>query len=258
MSIPESPRVEYRRNPLANVVCQLRYPSILRINAVDPIEFQEEIRHRYPLYQAVNMTIEAPIPSPVLGQTIGIGAVNTLERSYKFASEDNRWTITLTKDYLAIETNYYENWNDFKDYLDLPLAVLENIYRPMFFSRIGLRYIDLIERSRLGLSDVPWQQLFQSFIAAPFYSTDIEGDEIAQFRSHLGLRLDNGTKVNIVHGLVLQPGRNEVGFVIDSDFFTDERKEIGDAIKTLDGFNRKAGDLFRWCITDRLADALGS
>src|SRR5205085_2017184 len=91
-------------------------------------------------------------------------AIRSIEHAYKFASEDNAWVVTLTKDYLAVETTRYQNWADFRDHLRAPLEVLTEIYAPVFFSRIGLRYIDVIQRTRLGLPDVPWRELLQPFV----------------------------------------------------------------------------------------------
>ena len=38
------PRCIYRKNQLAEVICQLRFPEILKISAEAPVAFQEAIR----------------------------------------------------------------------------------------------------------------------------------------------------------------------------------------------------------------------
>jgi hypothetical protein len=45
--------------------------------------------------------------------------------------------------------------------------------------------------------------------------------------------------------------------MIDADFFTEERLERENARARLNEFNREAGRLFRWSISDRLHDAMG-
>ena len=55
----QQPRCLYRRNQLAEVVCQLRFPEILSIGAMPPAAFQELIRQDYPEYFARK---EAPAP----------------------------------------------------------------------------------------------------------------------------------------------------------------------------------------------------
>ena len=44
------PRCHYRRNPLGEVICQLRFPEILAISANPPVAFQEAIRDDYPQF----------------------------------------------------------------------------------------------------------------------------------------------------------------------------------------------------------------
>lgn len=49
----DSERVHYAKAQLAEVVCQLRFPSILRIAAEEPADFQERIRATYPRYSRI-------------------------------------------------------------------------------------------------------------------------------------------------------------------------------------------------------------
>ena len=51
MKFPESPRVRYSRNPLLEVICQLRFPKILSIETEVPVGFQEDIRSEYPVFK---------------------------------------------------------------------------------------------------------------------------------------------------------------------------------------------------------------
>ena len=45
-------RYLYTRSPLAEVICQLRFPTILSIGARETAEFQEAIRAEYHRYAA--------------------------------------------------------------------------------------------------------------------------------------------------------------------------------------------------------------
>ena len=44
MLFSDHPRTHYRNAPAHEVICQLRFPSILTINTVEPADFQEAIR----------------------------------------------------------------------------------------------------------------------------------------------------------------------------------------------------------------------
>ena len=54
-------RVRYEKNQIVNVVCQLRFPTILAISAREPAEFQEAVRGDYPVYQR---RMERPAAAP--------------------------------------------------------------------------------------------------------------------------------------------------------------------------------------------------
>ena len=48
MLFSDHPRTHYRNAPAHEVICQLRFPSILTINRVEPADFQEAIRAEFP------------------------------------------------------------------------------------------------------------------------------------------------------------------------------------------------------------------
>ena len=52
-------RCKYQNSQLMDVVCQLRFPTILSITASEPAQFQEAIRMEYPRYAAQK---ERPAP----------------------------------------------------------------------------------------------------------------------------------------------------------------------------------------------------
>jgi uncharacterized protein (TIGR04255 family) len=75
------------------------------------------------------------------------------------------------------------------------------------------------------------------------------------------LRLDepSAAKVRLHHGFAKYKDKSETCYLIDADFFTESRTEsrnVSDAEPVLDSFNREAGRLFRWCISDRLKAAM--
>ena len=44
-------RVIYAKRQLVEVICQLRFPEILKIDVSEPADFQERIRRDYPQYE---------------------------------------------------------------------------------------------------------------------------------------------------------------------------------------------------------------
>jgi hypothetical protein len=43
-------RVLYEKNPLESVICQVRFPTILRVDSEVPSDFQDRIRGRFPIF----------------------------------------------------------------------------------------------------------------------------------------------------------------------------------------------------------------
>jgi uncharacterized protein (TIGR04255 family) len=257
MSFPDSPRVIYEKNPLIEVICQLRFPAILRIDSELPAEFQERLRERYPIFGEIpSQDVKLNLP-PDIEKIIGSGSPMLSFRgktSYEFVSEDQLWKIQLTREALTIFTADYKRWEDFKEHLTIPLDALVDIYKPAFYTRIGLRYKDLIQRSELNLVNEEWSNLLRPHIAAEL-SSEIAGD-IIQCANQLTIRLEaNEGQVLVNHGLVSNQ-ENEICYLIDSDFSNEQRTEVSNAFQVLDSFNRQSGRLFRWCITDRLHEAM--
>ena len=62
--------------------------------------------------------------------------------------------------------------------------------------------------------------------------------------------------VRVKHFLAKLTNSSEDCYVIDADFFTDVNTEPNDAIEKLNQLNKFAGRLFRWCIKDKLHDAM--
>ena len=157
MLYADNPRVHYDRPQLAEVICQLRFPAILSIGAKEPAEFQEAVRAIFPRYAAKR---EQPAP-----KITGLGTPNArLEQAqpitnYNFISADGKWKLNLTQNFISLSTVAYPGWEHFGQQLDLPLAQFIRIYKPAFFERIGLRYVNIFSRKALDLEGEPWRDL---------------------------------------------------------------------------------------------------
>lgn len=254
---PESRRVIYEKNPLSYVICQFRYPSILRIETELPSAYQERVREQYPLFKETqNAGLKIDLPAELIKLIGGSGQVGLRsgQPAYEFATADEEWKVNLTRDSLSVSTTNYRSWDDFKSHLSVPLKTLTEMYAPAFYTRIGLRYQDVIVRSNLDLNETPWTELLQPHIIGELGSPEI-GKRIVRTMSETIVDLgDNRGQVVLRHGLVLYG--EEVAYLIDSDFSFDQKTEINNALETLGFFNKQSGRLFRWCITERLHQSM--
>ena len=252
MIFPESPRVIYGKNPLQQVICQVRFPAILRIVSDTPVEFQDKIRAEYPLFaEKREATIRLPeeltkkLPAEFLAA----------ETAYEFTSADEQWTVSLTREFLALSARKYERWEDFSKHLAGPVDALASIYSPPFWSRTGLRYQDLIRRSAIELDQVEWKDLLNPQLAGELSDEQIAA-VIEYSRHEFQIKQNTNGNVRIRHGLVTDQETDEVCYMIDADFFTEERLEGENVRNRLNEFNQEAGRLFRWSISEKLHTAM--
>lgn len=255
MPFPEVQRVIYRRNPLDQVVCQLRFPPILRIESDIPADFQDIVRVDFPNFsETLGVLIE--VPKELKGKVpLDLFAPPNI-KNYEFSSEDGQWKVNLTRTFVALTANKYERWEEFKDKLVGPLNALIDVYSPIYFSRVGLRYINVIKRSELGLDGVDWSELLEPYVMGILGVPEV-GDRVEGFESNYQVRLsDEESIVRIVTGFVVDPDMSERYYRIDNDFFNVTKIDINVAMEKLDYFNQRGSRLFRWCITDRLHEAM--
>ena len=258
MSIPKSERVVFTRNPLKQVICQLQFPTILRIDSELPADFQDAIRSEYPILRERSEQPNFPIPeeiSQLLPPELKAGGRTV----YDFISTDEKWVISLAHNFLALTTGDYERWEDFRAHFEGPLTALLDTYKPAFFSRIGLRYQNIINRAELRLGDVQWKELLKPYIAGILSpASGLSENLVLEFKHNELIKIDKERKflVRMLYGLMKEEHSQEWLFLIDNDFFTSERVETDVVNSALGYLHDQSGHLFQWCISERLRNAL--
>ena len=251
MEFADTGRVIYKENPLAEVVCQLSFPRILAVDDRIPAEFQDAMGADYPFVETREVV--------QFGFGLGAEITPTKRLHYDFKTEDQRYTVTLCSDFVAIMTPSYERWEVFSRHIERALDALMKSYSLPLFTRIGLRYVDVISRRRLGLEDVRWSELIKKSALGLLSESEIPIEDVVELSAATVLKLDQGGKVTIRTALgKSEKTGDETIFVVDSDFFHEEHvKGVSDAIAICARFNKSAGRAFRWIIDDRLHNALG-
>ncbi len=258
MPFKESARVIYRSNPLVEVICQFKFPPVLRIGTGDIAGFQDIIRAEYPLYETKEPTFELVNFPKELSELFGKLPFpkSTGITTHRFLTKDKSQVISLSQEFLAVADTNYRQWESFKQKIEKSEAALTQEFKPAFYSRIGLRYRDLIVPEKLHLKDKGWSDLLQSHIAGELADKDVT-DNISEIRTRTVIQLPKvpGAHVTLVHGLVRKPGKPD-GYLIDADFSLEKEEGIDGTLIILDEFNRLAGRLFRWTISDTLHKAM--
>lgn len=246
MLFSDRPRTVYENPPVHEVICQLRFPTILSINNVEPADFQEEIREDLPQYSR-NQETGGP------GQPV----VN----NYTFVSQDGRWKLNLTKDFIALSTLHYPGWEEFALHLDRPLASFIRIYRPAYFLRVGLRYINILSRMRLGVEDVPWRELLTPAYLGGLQDPETREEDFIGWNYDSLIRLDSSCKAKVRGGLGRlqvknEPENQETRFILDLDLSMGDNVACTLAAGALETLHAHGTRVFEGAVTDRLREAM--
>ena len=246
--------VEYKHNILFNVVFQARFPEIMRIQHELPIDFQDIIRKEG--YPEIDIIPSAP-PGITPNQA------SDISRTFHFLSEQKDWEVILGSGFISLNCHRnYKNYEDFKEQLEKVLRIFYKIYRPPYFTRIGLMYRNMANRTFLSHLE---QVNVKSFIPVhifPVLATPMEADvlnlqTISQFD-------DKEITVSGTHTLVQVSGTfgqrqvpNEESYIIDIDCFYERNVGGIDEIFTkCDLFKELERNIFEWSITDALREAM--
>lgn len=251
------PRCRYHKNQLGEVICQLRFPQILSIDTTVPAQFQEAIRAAFPVY-----SVRKETPAPKLVGNPGAMRLEPQQpaNNYQFVSEDGIWRVNLTSTFISLACNRYTCWEDFAKKLDLPLAAFIKIYRPAYFERVGLRYLNFISRKSLGLEGTPWRDLLQSQYLGLLVDEEIPENAANRNTVDAELAIRGGCrlKIHAGPGLVKRNGveDKEVRFILDQDLFMPGKVAVNLSAGALETLHSQADAIFRGAITDTLHDAM--
>lgn len=269
MPFPSSPREVYEVNPLNEVICQFRYPPILKVSAESPSQFQDVVRNGYPLYSRNGGFggIASQIPPEFAGQippeiaeafaSVPFPGVSN-SPTHIFSTEDESKSISLTQEFVAVTERQYERWEDFRAAVKFAEKALTEVYSPANYNRVGLRYVNVLMRSRFGSKDKRWSELLN-----PTFIGVLGDDSVAAYvqetmiESVLRIPDVESGQVVIRHGLSTVEEENEQVYVIDADFHSVERCDTNGASEILEKFHRWGGNLFRWATKEELRDSLG-
>ena len=251
------PRVIYRKNQLGEVICQLRFPEILAIAAKPPVDFQEAIRADYPRYAS---RMEAPAP-----KLTGVPGNLQLQNqpaaiNHQFVSADGVWRVNLTSKYVSLCCSRYTGWEAFAAKLDKPLAAFIQIYKPAYFERIGMRYVNFFSRRDLGLEETPYRELIAEKYLGVMADEQVAEQTVGRCGVDAELSLRGGCRVKLHAGpgQVHRAGKSdgEVKFIFDQDLYMPGKIAPNLSAPALQTLHAHAWSIFRDAITDELHDAM--
>jgi uncharacterized protein (TIGR04255 family) len=253
MPFAEADRVIYRKNPLVEVVFQARYQKFLPIETELPSEFQKRLIAKYPMYEQRNIFHILLAVSP----QEGLPPAEVPGRIHAFISSDKIWTVSLSSDALTVSTVKYVRWEEFRARTQEALEAFLAVYTLPIFTRLGLRYQNIIRPEELGLEQ-RWEMLLKPHIAGEFLGAGIEHGDIIARNTVLTAKLGNGDMMLLRHGLVSHKETQTLAYMIDSDFYNEEQRttDLNGTLDVAERLHANSGRLFNWCITETLHAAM--
>jgi len=263
MTTPFGPPVQevpLSRTPLVNVIAQVRFPAVMRIEADSGFmaTFQEAIRSDYPILR----------PERQLGVMIGPGGVQPQDAGtvWRFETRDpDAWQVTLAPSFVSLSAKRYTRRSDLLARLTVVLHALEGWLHPNVCDRIGVRYVDRVtgdQLARLGKLVRP------EVLGVAGDGTLLGNVEVVHALSDTVFRLDDASQLRgrwgrLPAGATYDPGvepAREASWVLDLDHYTSEPVDfdlaaIGGRVAE---FCDRIYTFFRWAVTDVFLDEFGA
>ncbi|MDE2791599.1 MAG: TIGR04255 family protein [Paracoccaceae bacterium] len=250
-----TPEVSLPRAPLARVLAQARFPTILAIRDPDRVaDFQDAVRESYPnlnrdqVHSIRLVSGEAPDIRPDL--------------IWRFTDRETGpgWRVSLGVDFVALETSSYGSRSDFLDRLLTVLSAVEESFRPASASRLGLRYIDRLTGEAVDrLAELVHAEVLGIIQAAETLDPSLRASVIhqlteVQFMSPAGTQIQ-GRWGQLPANATYEPNAlepiEEPSWVLDLDMFTTESRPFAseELLTTTTGFAECLYWLFRQMVT---------
>ena len=238
---PYQEDVRLERAPLAEVICQVRFPPVLRIANEYPVAFQERIRGQFPqsaieqgmIVRMAPLEAEPPSAEPK-------------PRIFRFRSLDGHTTVSLALNFYALSTTSYTHWADFLDLLHLVNETAGEIYDLPYAVRVGLRYINHLTFENTGASSITelWEILRPELTVL---LKDDCWDEPLEMINQLLLAADGDERLMLRSGF---RGGEEPVFLLDFDYYAEGNISLENLPDLCQRYHDKIYSAFHWCIQE--------
>lgn len=231
--------VRYQKAPLIDTIFQLRFSPILQIETEIPASFQEKIRHKYPEYTTENQFHQEISGNVESNQFINETRLTTT-KIHVFSDSGEQTIVRLTRDSISLQTKNYRGWSIFKEDLLDVLHAFYDSYNGFAPTRIGLRYINILERTQLGLEkNIPWKTLLNDLFIG-FYADDKYCSDISSFDVKTNISLSSNFGINIALASVVNVNSNEPCLRLDFDCYSSSIAEnISEDIEMLHDYDEE-------------------
>ena len=248
LCFPSTEDVRLQRAPLAEVICQVRFPPVLKIASEQPIDFQERIRGQFPQLEVEQGVVVRM--APLEGET---PVAKPEPRTFRFKSPDGQTVVSLALNFYALSTVAYTHWADFLNHLQSVNRAAREVYSLPYAERVGLRYINHLTLGNTGSSSVA--ELWD--ILRPELTVLLRNDcwdQPQEMVSQLSLAADGDERLTLRSGF---RGGEEPIFLLDFDYYAQGNIPLEDLAKRCQRYHGVIYDAFHWCIREEKLAVFG-
>jgi len=238
---PQQEDVRLQRTPLAEVICQVRFPPILRIASEQPVAFQERVRERFPQLEVEQGMVVHMVPLGTMPPS-----ARPEPRVFRFKSPDGNTAVSLALNFYALSTTSYTHWEGFLALLQFANEAACEVYDIPYAMRVGLRYINHLTFENTGARSVA--ELLE--ILRPELTALLRGDcwdEPLEMLNQLLLAGEGDERLTLRSGF---KGGAQPFFLLDFDYYTEGNIPLENLLTLCQRYHDVIYNAFRWCIRD--------
>jgi len=253
----------YVRPPLALALCQVRFATRFGLSDPGVAPFQEAIESEYPNPNRQQQVTAIQVGGPAGQVGFQAPAPDVL---WQFTDETGDWTVTLTQDFVSLETRAYADFDDFVARLRRVLQVLIQTVKPRVGRRIGLRYINEIRTAKREWASVVKADLLGVLAIDAFQESCEQAVQVVSLRA-------GAARINLQHGFfptgttVVPKAGTQAGtepfYLVDVDMYQEFgppnslRMDASKISEYIEKYHATVSELFRWVTTDEYRASLG-
>lgn len=236
---------------LAVVVAQIRFHPILKVS--DPgrlAQFQDLVRPRFPGYEIVD------------GESLEVGpqGIRVVKApAHRFLAADGEAAVlSINTASLSVEYSQHRERDVCLADAKMALDALERVYAPIVPTRLGLRYVNAIDRERVSLElgrSIAWNELLASSFAEP-PGAIASLDDSTNFVAEITSACARGA-MTLRYGAITDQGTKAQQFRIDTDRFIDGQVALGEIQGLLKAFSDDIFQLFMTAAGPALLEWMG-
>jgi uncharacterized protein (TIGR04255 family) len=267
LDLPKADDRVAARSSVAMAICQIRFDEQDAIGSgATAVAFHERLGGEGGPYSKIESASAANRIMVAVGPGGPVQQPMTRQTGWSLEAEDGSWSLALLPDSMGLQTDEgfgaYKGWDDFLERLTKALAALQQVASPALEQRLGLRFVDRIPGTPLGVEGPSgWEPYITARFLGPIADPAI--GRAAQFmQQHLLLDAGDRAICRMRHGLaaMLAADESRTEYVVDCDIYREGGRpfDVATILSTAEAFREQIDNLFGLVATPELLDKLTS